>query len=194
MGRAAGVRLQSAAQSRQDPVEVHRSPDAEVHQIRDALQIQAVHRVRPDRQFRPLACVSDASGGVRRGTGRVLMDRCVAGSRQALPADDGQRSACRAVCLPRRRMCPSELQSRAGEPEPCTRAWGRSAASPCGAQVAPEEPKALASSLQRLPERALPLPQQRQELEGRQELRVRPALQPALPAQQRPAFQPAFQA
>lgn len=110
MERAADVPLQlPAVLHRELQVEGHQNLDAEGRQILGVLQNRAVLRVRPDRRVRrPSEYESDAWDAVRRRTAPALKDRCVAGSRQVLPADDDRKLACRAVCLHLRRMCPWE--------------------------------------------------------------------------------------
>jgi hypothetical protein len=193
MERAAGVQLQvPEVRHRVHRAEDHQSPGAEVHRSRDVLRSLAGLRVHPDhRVLRPWACVLDAWGAVRLGTGRVPKGRRVAGiRRQVLPADDGQRSACHAVCLLQLQMFRSELPLREPVPEPCTRALGRSAASPCGVQEVPAARLALALLPGRLLARVPP--QQRQELGERQVPRAQSVLHLERPAQQRRGFQQAL--
>jgi hypothetical protein len=123
---------------------VHQIPDAVVHQIRGARQIQGVLRGLPVRLGHqdPSACELGASDAVHRHTGRGRRRGhwgrrvYVADSFQVHSWDGDQKSACHAEFQRPGPDCPYPVQSEV-ESEPCKRAVGRSAASPFCEQAEP---------------------------------------------------------
>ena len=124
---------------------VRQIPDAAVHQIRGARQIQGVLRGLPVRRGHqcPSGCVSGASDEVHRHTGQGRRRghlghqgrwRYAADSCQGRSKAGDRRLACRAEFLRPGQGCPCQVQLEA-EWVPCKRAVGRSAALPSCEQV-----------------------------------------------------------